>query len=46
MRHRPIGIGVQGFADAVIRMRFPFDSPEGMKLNREIFETICESWKH
>ena len=40
MRHRPIGIGVQGFADAVIRMRFPFDSPEGMKLNRDIFETI------
>ena len=40
MRHRPIGIGVQGLADAFILMRFPFDSPEARKLNREIFETI------
>ena len=40
MRHRPIGIGVQGLADAFIQMRFPFDSPEARKLNREIFETI------
>ena len=40
MRHRPIGIGVQGLADAFILMRFPFDSPEARKLNSEIFETI------
>ncbi len=40
MRHRPIGIGVQGLADAFILMRFPFDSDEAKKLNREIFETI------
>lgn len=40
MRHRPIGIGVQGLADAFIQMRFPFDSEEARMLNREIFETI------
>ncbi|MEL6926430.1 MAG: ribonucleoside-diphosphate reductase subunit alpha, partial [Bacteroidota bacterium] len=40
MRHRPIGIGVQGLADAFIKMRFPFDGPEARQLNREIFETI------
>jgi len=40
MRHRPVGIGVQGLADAFIMMRYPFDSPEAATLNREIFETI------
>lgn len=40
MRHRPIGIGVQGLADAFIMMRFPFDSEQAKKLNRDIFETI------
>ncbi|MFD1553155.1 ribonucleoside-diphosphate reductase subunit alpha [Putridiphycobacter roseus] len=40
MRHRPVGIGVQGLADAFILMRFPFDSPEAKKMNSEIFETI------
>ncbi|MFN3917566.1 MAG: ribonucleoside-diphosphate reductase subunit alpha [Flavobacteriales bacterium] len=40
MRHRPIGLGVQGLADAFILMRLPFDSPEARKLNSEIFETI------
>jgi ribonucleoside-diphosphate reductase alpha chain len=40
MRHRPIGIGVQGLADAFILMRFPFDSPEARQLNKDIFETI------
>ena len=40
MRHRPIGIGVQGLADAFIMMRMPFDSPEARQLNRDIFETI------
>ncbi|GFV68925.1 ribonucleoside-diphosphate reductase large subunit [Trichonephila clavipes] len=39
-RHRPIGIGVQGLADAFILMRYPFDSEEAQKLNIEIFETI------
>jgi len=40
MRHRPIGIGVQGLADAFILMRHPFDSPEAKQLNKDIFETI------
>ena len=40
MRHRPIGIGVQGLADAFILMRFPFESEEAKSLNKEIFETI------
>jgi len=40
MRHRPVGIGVQGLADAFILMRYPFESEEARKLNREIFETI------
>jgi ribonucleoside-diphosphate reductase alpha subunit len=39
-RDRPIGIGVQGLADAFIMMRHPFDSPEARKLNREIAETM------
>ncbi|XP_060084097.1 ribonucleoside-diphosphate reductase large subunit-like [Ylistrum balloti] len=39
-RHRPIGIGVQGLADAFILMRYPFDSPEAQELNKQIFETI------
>jgi ribonucleoside-diphosphate reductase alpha chain len=40
MRHRPIGIGVQGLADAFILMRYPFESEEARRLNSEIFETI------
>ena len=40
MRHRPIGIGVQGLADAFIKMRYPFDSSEAKQLNKDIFETI------
>lgn len=39
-RHRPIGIGVQGLADAFIMMRLPFDSDEALKLNAKIFEHI------
>lgn len=39
-RHRPIGIGVQGLADAFILMRYPFESPEAQLLNKQIFETI------
>jgi ribonucleoside-diphosphate reductase alpha chain len=34
MRHRPIGLGVQGLADAFILMRFPFESEEAKKLKR------------
>ena len=40
MRHRPVGVGVQGLADAFMEMRFPFESPEARKLNKDIFETI------
>ena len=40
MRHRPIGIGIQGLADAYILMRYPFESDNAMKLNKQIFETI------
>jgi ribonucleotide reductase alpha subunit len=40
MRHRPIGIGVQGLADAFCRMRFAFESDEARQLNKEIFETM------
>lgn len=39
-RHRPIGIGVQGLADAFILMRFPFESEEARALNKAIFETM------
>lgn len=40
LRHRPIGIGVQGLADAFIMLRMPFDSEEAKGLNKDIFETI------
>jgi ribonucleoside-diphosphate reductase alpha chain len=40
MRHRPIGIGVQGLADAFILLRHAFESPEAKQLNKDIFETI------
>mmetsp|Transcript_32242 Transcript_32242/g.80306 ORF Transcript_32242/g.80306 Transcript_32242/m.80306 type:complete len:779 (-) Transcript_32242:344-2680(-) len=40
MKHRPIGLGVQGLADAFSHMRLPFDSEEARELNKEIFETI------
>ncbi|KAG8660686.1 hypothetical protein MANES_02G181900v8 [Manihot esculenta] len=40
LRHRPIGIGVQGLADTFILLGMPFDSPEAQQLNRDIFETI------
>ncbi|MBL7783015.1 MAG: ribonucleoside-diphosphate reductase subunit alpha, partial [Saprospiraceae bacterium] len=40
MRHRPIGLGVQGLADAFILLGMPFDSDEAKQLNRDIFETI------
>jgi len=47
MRHRPIGIGVQGLADAFQMLKMPFTSPEAKQLNKDIFETIyfgaCEA---
>lgn len=39
-RHRPIGLGVQGLADAFIMLRYAFDSPEARQLNKDIFETL------
>lgn len=40
MRHRPIGLGVQGLADAFLALRMPFESAEARELNKQIFETI------
>ena len=39
-RHRPIGVGVQGLHDVYIKMRYPFESENARKLNKEIFETL------
>jgi len=47
MRHRPIGLGVQGLADAFMMMRIPFESDAARKLNVDVFETLyfaaCEA---
>merc|ERR1711979_135919 len=47
MRHRPIGLGVQGLADAFLIMRLPFESEQAKQLKEDIFETIyfaaCEA---
>ena len=40
LKHRPIGIGVQGLADIFIKLRFPFESDNAKQLNKDIFETI------
>ena len=40
---RPIGLGVQGLADAFIQMRMPFDSPEAKQLNKDLFETLART---
>ena len=40
LKHRPIGIGVQGLADVFIQLRYPFESNESKQLNKDIFETI------
>jgi ribonucleoside-diphosphate reductase alpha chain len=40
LRHRPIGLGVQGLADAFILLKMPFESPEAKQLNIDIFETL------
>ncbi|CAJ1425079.1 unnamed protein product, partial [Effrenium voratum] len=47
LRHRPVGLGVQGLADAFLTLKLPFESPEAKRLNEETFETIyfaaCEA---
>jgi len=47
MRHRPVGLGVQGLADAFLMMKLPFESEAAKRLNEDIFETIyfaaCEA---
>jgi len=47
MKHRPIGLGVQGLADAFMMMRFPFESEPAKQLNIDVFETLyfaaCEA---
>ncbi len=40
MRHRPVGLGIQGLADALIMLRLPFTNDEAKKINQEIFETL------
>lgn len=40
LRHRPVGLGVQGLADAFIMMRLPFTSDEAKQVNQDIFETL------
>lgn len=40
LKHRPIGIGVQGLADVFVNFRYPFESAEAKQLNKDIFETI------
>jgi ribonucleoside-diphosphate reductase alpha chain len=40
LRHRPIGLGVQGLADVFIMLRMAFDSAEARQMNKDIFETI------
>ena len=40
LRHRPVGLGIQGLADAFIMLRMPFTSEEAKKLNQDIFETL------
>ncbi|MDG1503644.1 MAG: ribonucleoside-diphosphate reductase subunit alpha, partial [Flavicella sp.] len=40
LRHRPVGLGIQGLADAFIMLRMPFTSDEAKKLNQDIFETL------
>jgi ribonucleoside-diphosphate reductase alpha subunit len=47
MRHRPIGLGVQGLADTFMLLKYPYESQEAARLNKDIFETIyfaaCET---
>lgn len=47
LSHRPIGLGVQGLADTFMLLKYPYESPEAARLNKDIFETIyyaaCET---
>ncbi|MBV8327370.1 ribonucleoside-diphosphate reductase subunit alpha [Chryseobacterium sp.] len=40
LKHRPIGLGVQGLADVFLQLRLPFESEEARQLNKDIFETV------
>jgi len=40
LKHRPIGLGVQGLADAFIKMRIAFETEDALKVNEKIFETM------
>jgi ribonucleoside-diphosphate reductase alpha chain/ribonucleoside-diphosphate reductase subunit M1 len=40
LKHRPIGIGVQGMADALVKLRHPYESDDAKRINKDIFETI------
>jgi ribonucleotide reductase alpha subunit len=40
MRHRPIGIGVQGLADALMLLKIPFEDERAYQFNQEVFETL------
>ena len=40
MRHRPVGLGVQGLADVFCRLKLPFESEAARQLNRDIFEAV------
>lgn len=46
LKHRPIGIGVQGLADLFCKLKYPWESEEAAKLNKEIFETIYYAFLH
>ena len=40
LKHRPIGIGVQGMADALVKLRYPYESDDAKRINKDVFETI------
>ena len=40
MKHRPIGLGIQGLADTLAMMRIPYESERSIKFNRDMMETI------
>ena len=40
LKHRPIGIGVQGMADALVKLRHPYESDDAKRINKDVFETI------
>mmetsp|Transcript_29694 Transcript_29694/g.97085 ORF Transcript_29694/g.97085 Transcript_29694/m.97085 type:complete len:790 (+) Transcript_29694:568-2937(+) len=40
LKHRPVGIGVQGMADALVKLRYPYESDDAKRINKDVFETI------